>query len=163
MFVKQDYSENLVGSYQILLEQLKYLIEGEKNCIANLANASALLNQFLTDINWVGFYLNIEDELVLGPFQGLPACIRISYNKGVCGKCASTKETVVVKNVHEFSTHIACDAQTNSEIVIPIIDNKKHLIGVLDIDSPSFDRFTDLDKEYLEKFVDILTKGLEKD
>jgi len=160
MFVKQQYSENIETSYQLLLQQFTYLIEDEIDLIANLANASALLNQFLPDINWVGFYLSKNDELVLGPFQGLPACIRIPYHKGVCGLCATTKETVVVQNVHEFSGHIACDANTNSEIVIPIVNKNKQLIGVLDIDSPSINRFTDLDKTYLEKFIKILVEHL---
>jgi GAF domain-containing protein len=156
MFQKQRYSNNLEENYINVIQQLSHLIEGENDLIANLANASALLNQFLDDINWVGFYINKNDELVLGPFQGLPACIRIPFNRGVCGKCASTKSIVVVKNVHEFPGHIACDSASNSEIVIPLIDNNSTLIGVLDIDSPLLDRFSEIDKIYLEKFVQVL-------
>ena len=156
MFVKENYSNNLDEAYQLLLKQLKALIANETDLIANLANASALLNQFLKDINWVGFYLLKDNELVLGPFQGLPACIRIPLNKGVCGLCASTRETIIVDNVHEFEGHIACDPNSNSEIVIPIIDKNDHLIGVLDIDSPKFKRFSSIDKKYLKEFVKIL-------
>ncbi len=163
MFVKEKYTNNLHESYQILLGQLESLINDEDDLIANLANASALLNQFLTDINWVGFYLNKDNELVLGPFQGLPACIRIPFNKGVCGYSARNLTTVVVDNVHQFEGHIACDANSNSEIVIPIITKNKQLIGVLDIDSPKFSRFTDIDKLYLEKFVEIIAKRIDKE
>ena len=120
-----------------------------------LSNAAALLNHFLDDINWVGFYLAKGQELVLGPFQGLPACIRIPFHKGVCGHAATTKQTVVVSNVHEFPGHIACDEATNSEIVIPLIKDDQ-LIGVLDIDSPVLNRFSEMDKKYLEQFVQIL-------
>ncbi|MBQ8993434.1 MAG: GAF domain-containing protein [Turicibacter sp.] len=127
--------------------------------MANLANASALLNQFLEDINWVGFYLAKRNELVLGPFQGLPACIRIPFTKGVCGHAATTKETVIVKNVHEFPGHIACDGATNSEIVIPIVKDGQ-LIGVLDIDSPILNRFSEIDQKYLEEFVQIIVKTI---
>ena len=105
-----------------------------------MSNASALLNQFLTDVNWVGFYLLKSDELVLGPFQGLPACIRIPIGKGVCGTAAQKRETIRVDDVHLFPGHIACDAASQSEIVIPIIKNDR-LIGVLDIDSPIKCRF----------------------
>mgnify|MGYP001954868426 CR=1 FL=1 len=162
MFGKENYSQDLNESYQILLKQLTSLIENEKDLIANLANASALLNQFLTNINWVGFYLYKENQLVLGPFQGLPACIRIPLNRGVCGYSASNKKTVVVDNVHEFEGHIACDANSKSEIVIPMIKGDK-LIGVLDIDSPIFNRFSEIDKKYLEHFVEILVNHIEKD
>lgn len=161
MFVKENYPNNLDEAYQLLLTQLKALTENETDIIANLANASALLNQFLTDINWVGFYLFKDNELVLGPFQGLPACIRIPLDKGVCGYCASTRQTVVVDNVHKFEGHIACDPNSNSEIVIPLIDKSDRLIGVLDIDSPKFNRFSDIDKKYLEEFVKILVLHIE--
>lgn len=160
MFVKQNYTDNIELSYPILLKQFELLIEDEPDIIANLANASALLNQFLENINWVGFYINKNDVLVLGPFQGFPACIRIPFYKGVCGYAATTKQTVVVKNVNDFSSHIACDAATKSEIVIPIIDKKGFLFGVLDIDSPEFNRFSEIDKKYLEDFVGILSNKL---
>jgi L-methionine (R)-S-oxide reductase len=161
MFQKVNYQANIEEGYQLVLQQLTYLIEGEKDQIANLSNASALLNQFLTDINWVGFYLNKEDELVLGPFQGLPACIRIPFHKGVCGHAASTKQTIVVENVHEFPGHIACDGATNSEIVVPLVDENGHLYGVLDIDSPSINRFNEVDAKYLEQFAQILVKSFQ--
>jgi len=155
MFVKRTYSDNLDENYQILLEQLQALISHETDLIANLANASALLNQFLTDINWVGFYLNKNNELVLGPFQGLPACIRIPFGQGVCGTAAQKKETIVVPDVHQFPGHIACDPESKSEIVVPLL-KRNQIIGVLDIDSPIYNRFSDNDKVYLEAFVKIL-------
>ena len=127
--------------------------------IANLANASALLFDTLEDINWAGFYNMEQGRLVLGPFQGKPACIEIPLNKGVCGAAASRGETVLVKNVHEFPGHIACDSASNSEIVIPI-RKKGAVVGVLDIDSPSIGRFTEDDKEGLERFVKILEREL---
>lgn len=132
---------------------------GESDLIANLSNASALLNVFLEEINWVGFYLVKDTQLVLGPFQGLPACIRIPFDKGVCGYVATTKQTALVQNVHEFVGHIACDSATNSEIVVPIIKDNE-LMGVLDIDSPLLNRFSKTDQHYLEKFVQILVESL---
>lgn len=155
MFEPITYNENRKESYQVLLQQLTALIEGEVDFTANLANAAALLNQFLDDINWVGFYLWKGEELVLGPFQGLPACIRIAYGKGVCGKAVEEKRTMLVPNVNEFPGHIVCDAASKSEIVVPLIDNVQ-VIGVLDIDSPVFDRFDELDQYYLEKFANLL-------
>jgi GAF domain-containing protein len=136
---------------------LTALIRDEEDWLANLANSSALLWMMLKDINWAGFYLYKNNELVLGPFQGKPACTRIELGKGVCGKAALAKETILVENVHEFPGYIACDSQSNSEIVVPIIKNNK-LIGVLDIDSPIYSRFDETDKKYLEEFVDILNK-----
>lgn len=139
----------------MLSKQLDALLTGEKNIIANLSNASALLNQFLDQINWVGFYLMEDNELVLGPFQGLPACVRIPLAKGVCGSAASTKETVIVPDVHAFPGHIACDAASQSEIVVPIVKDGV-LLGVLDIDSPIKERFSEQDKEGLEQFIQVL-------
>lgn len=158
MFHQLNYNPNRKDSYEQLLGQLKALIDGEENVIANLANATALLNQFLDRINWVGFYLldKGEHELVLGPFQGLPACVRIPLGKGVCGTVALQRETIVVPDVHQFPGHIACDAASRSEIVVPMIKDHQ-LVGVLDIDSPIQDRFDELDKHYLEKFVEILS------
>lgn len=155
MFHPTTYQGTLNENYETVLLQLKGLTYEESDLIANLSNAAALLNHFLDNINWVGFYLAKGEELVLGPFQGLPACIRIPFHKGVCGHAATTKETVVVKNVHEFPGHIACDGATNSEIVIPMIKDGQ-LIGVLDIDSPVLDRFNETDQKYLEQFVQIL-------
>lgn len=152
MFQTVNYSGDKVKDYELMIKQLQALSEDEKDPIAILSNASALLNQFLTEVNWVGFYLWKEDELVLGPFQGLPACIRIAYGKGVCGTAVKEKKTQRVKDVHQFPGHIACDGATNSEIVVPIILNNE-VYGVLDIDSPNVDRFDATDQKYLEKFV----------
>jgi GAF domain-containing protein len=135
------------------------LIHDEPSSIANLANASALLNSFLPDINWVGFYLYDGQELVLGPFQGLPACIRIPLNRGVCGTAAGERRTIVVDDVHEFPGHIACDAASNSEIVVPLIKNGE-LFGVLDIDSPLKGRFDHEERQFLEQFAAIISKSL---
>jgi GAF domain-containing protein len=148
-------------SYDLLLKQLQALVKDEKNVISILANASALLNEFLEDINWVGFYLyNKEDnELVLGPFQGKVACVHIPMNKGVCGTSAYLRKTQRVPDVHQFEGHIACDSASNSEIVIPIIVNDE-VFGVLDIDSPLFERFDENDQKYLEEFVRILAHSI---
>lgn len=147
------------NDYERLLNELDALLEGEKDVIANLANATALLNDFLTDINWVGFYIWKDNELVLGPFQGAPACVRISYGKGVCGTALQEKKTLRVKNVHDFPGHIVCDQASKSEMVIPLfIDHQPY--GVLDIDSPIYNRFDETDQWYLEKFVRILKKHI---
>jgi L-methionine (R)-S-oxide reductase len=159
MFKVEKYTGSREDGYSLVKKQLISLIEDEKNQIANLSNASALLNQFLERINWVGFYLMEEEDLVLGPFQGLPACVRIPVGKGVCGNAALKKETIRVPDVHQFPGHIACDAATQSEIVIPMIKNGQ-LIGVLDIDSPEKDRFDQLDQKHLEEFVSILVEHL---
>lgn len=157
MFHVENYKGTAQENYELVQKQLQALIDGENNFIANLSNASALLNVFFNDINWVGFYLYEKEtnQLVLGPFQGLPACIRIPIGKGVCGTSANLKETIVVENVHEFPGHIACDAASNSEIVVPMIKNGE-LIGVLDIDSPKLNYFSNIDKVGLERFVNIL-------
>ncbi|MFB4210635.1 GAF domain-containing protein [Shouchella sp. JSM 1781072] len=152
MFTTNTYSDNKKDAYELLLKQAKALLEDETSTLANYANASALLGQFLGDINWVGFYLLKENELVLGPFQGLPACTRISIGKGVCGTAVSKNQTMRVADVHAFPGHIACDAASNSEIVIPVRQNGT-VIGVLDIDSPIKDRFSEEDQVYLEQFV----------
>jgi len=155
MFTKIHYDGPIAEQYHSLTKQLDALLTGETDRIANLSNASALLNQFLTNINWVGFYILREDELVLGPFQGLPACVRIPTGRGVCGTAVARKETIVVKDVHEFPGHIACDAASQSEIVIPLIKNGE-VIGVLDIDSPIVNRFSKDDQDGLELFVHTL-------
>lgn len=155
MFQTSIYSGNQVKDYELLLQQTKALLDGEPDHIANLSNASALLNQLLENVNWVGFYIYKDNELVLGPFQGLPACIRIPYGKGVCGTAIETKETQVVADVNAFPGHIACDSASQSEIVVPLIVNNE-VYGVLDIDSPSTNRFDETDKEYIEKFAGIV-------
>ena len=141
--------------YKTLNEQLKSLIENVPYRIANLANASALLWQELEGLNWAGFYLMHEGALVLGPFQGKPACIRIALGKGVCGTAAQTGLTQRVENVHEFPGHIACDCASNSEIVVPIRCGGQ-VVAVLDLDSPLLARFTETDQAGLEAFVRIL-------
>lgn len=152
MFHVEKYEGSLEEKYRLLINQLDALLEGETDFIANLANASALLYQFLDDVNWAGFYLAKEGELVLGPFQGLPACVRIPFTKGVCGSAYSNKRIERVDDVHAFPAHIACDAASQSEIVLPISNNGE-IIGVLDIDSPKKSRFTDTDERYLQAFV----------
>ena len=144
--------------YSHLAVQLRSLLEGEHDLIANAANCAALLYHSLPDVNWAGFYLYKEGELVLGPFQGNPACMRIAMGKGVCGTAAELKQTVVVENVHEFPGHIACDSASNSEIVVPLIKNK-HLIGVLDLDSPSLARFDEDDAKGLNELVEIFIQA----
>ena len=124
----------------------------ETDAVANMANVSAVLFNYLENLNWAGFYILKNGQLVLGPFQGKPACVRIALGRGVCGTCAKTGQTQVVKNVHEFAGHIACDSASNSEIVIPVFKGKE-LWGVLDIDSPVLARFDETDKLYLEKIV----------
>lgn len=155
MFSQINYEGSVSTQYDTLAKQLDALLTGEKNQIANLSNASALLNQFLSNINWVGFYMIQDGELVLGPFQGLPACVRIPVGRGVCGTAVAQKETLVIEDVHAFPGHIACDAASQSEIVIPLISNDI-VIGVLDIDSPIKNRFTPEDKIGLERFVQTL-------
>ncbi len=135
--------------YALLESQLVALIDNETDAIANAANMSALLFNHLDDVNWVGFYVLRGDELVLGPFQGNTACVRIGMGKGVCGTAAETRETQRVADVHAFPGHIACDAASRSEIVIPLIRDG-HLVGVLDIDSPLPDRFSEDDQRGLE-------------
>ena len=159
MFTKSTYSQDVSESYTLLSKQLDALLSGETNVIANLSNASALLNQFFEQINWVGFYLIEDGMLVLGPFQGLPACVRIPIGKGVCGTAAETKETIIVPDVHAFPGHIACDAASQSEIVLPIVKNGQ-LIGVLDIDSPIKNRFSHEDAKGLEQFIQVLLKHI---
>jgi L-methionine (R)-S-oxide reductase len=136
--------------YTDLLAQLDSLVAGESNWIANLANISALLFDTLGKVNWAGFYLRERDELILGPFQGKPACIRIGFGKGVCGTAAQTRETQRVANVHDFPGHIACDSASLSEVVVPLLRDGE-VIGVLDIDSPIENRFDEIDQKYLEQ------------
>ncbi len=145
--------------YQRLTKQAVALLEGETNLIANLANLSALLNMELTELNWVGFYLMQENELVLGPFQGKPACVRIPVGRGVCGTAAAENKVQRVYDVHQFEGHIACDAASNSEIVIPFSLNGK-VAGVLDIDSPNIGRFSEIDEQGLTYLMSEVEKLL---
>lgn len=138
--------------YQLLLKQAQSLLEDEHDLIANMSNISALLFNNLPDVSYAGFYRYQNNELILGPFQGPVACMHIAIGKGVCGTAAKAKETQIVPDVHKFAGHIACDAATNSEIVIPIMKNEA-LIAVLDLDSKNFARFDDIDAEYLTKIA----------
>ncbi len=141
--------------YTLLQRQAEALLDGERDFLANCANLSALLFMEIEDVNWVGLYFMRDGELVVGPFQGKPACTRIALGSGVCGTAAKTREIQVVENVHEFDGHIACDGASNSEIVLPIIRNGE-LLGVLDIDSPNFGRFSQHDAQGLQVLVDTL-------
>ncbi|MCD8763200.1 GAF domain-containing protein [Staphylococcus hominis] len=148
-------------NYNLLGKQLASLIEDETNLIAILSNTSALLNDNLDQINWVGFYLIENNELILGPFQGHPACVHISIGKGICGTAVANNQTQLVDDVNTFPGHIACDANSKSEIVVPIhVDNE--IIGVLDIDAPITQRFSKGDQQGLEEIVSILEHQLSK-
>lgn len=144
--------------YQSLLQATRALLAAETDPIANAANTAALLFNTLPGLNWAGFYILHGDTLVLGPFQGKPACVRIAIGKGVCGSAAQKQETLVVKDVHAFPGHIACEAASNSEIVVPLIKNGK-LWGVLDIDSPLPARFDDTDRRFLEELAGLFTQS----
>jgi L-methionine (R)-S-oxide reductase len=146
--------------YRDIHQQAAGLTHGETDMIANMANISALLWMYLQDINWAGFYLLKGEELVLGPFQGKPACIRIPLGKGVCGTAAASGKTQLVEDVHQFAGHIACDAASNSEIVLPIFKNNE-LIAVLDIDSPLVARFDQDDALGLQAIVDVIQATLD--
>lgn len=141
-------------SYAEIAAQLRSLLEGECDFIANAANFASLLFHSLPDLNWAGLYLYKDGELVLGPFQGKPACVRIAIGKGVCGTAAERRETVLVDNVHEFPGHIACDSASNSEIVVSLVKDDR-LLGVLDLDSPSFSRFNEEDAAGLNELAAI--------
>jgi len=154
MHVSRESGE-AAGAPRNLIGELEALLAGETNRIANLANASALLNRHLDRINWVGFYLKEGDELVLGPFQGLPACVRIPVGRGVCGTAAAQKRTVVVDDVHRFAGHIACDPASRSEIVVPMIRDGE-VVGVLDVDSPEPARFGPLERQLMERAVGVI-------
>jgi len=145
--------------YRQVNEQVASLISGEKDLIANMANISALLFNQLSDVNWAGFYRVINNELVLGPFQGNVACIRIPVGTGVCGTAVQMATTQRIADVHQFSGHIACDAASNAEIVIPVKRNNK-VIAVLDIDSIAFDRFDQEDQQGLESLVNLLEQNI---
>jgi len=145
--------------YRDLASALEGLITGEPDPIANMANAAALIFETLPDVNWAGFYRNVGGELVLGPFQGRPACIRIAFGSGVCGVAAETRQVQRIDDVHAFAGHIACDTASNSEIVVPLIRDGD-LLGVLDIDSPKPGRFTEEDEAGCVKLGEILSKVL---
>jgi L-methionine (R)-S-oxide reductase len=158
--LNEQQASSKSGLYADLAMQLRSLLAGERDSIANAANFSSLLFHSLPEINWAGLYLLKDGELVLGPFQGKPACVRIVVGSGVCGTAAAQRQAILVDNVHEFPGHISCDSASNSEIVVPIIKNDQ-LIGVLDIDSPSFGRFNEEDARGLNELVEIFVKSTE--
>jgi L-methionine (R)-S-oxide reductase len=143
------------AEYAALARALAALLDGEHDWIANLANTAALLYTELADLNWAGFYLLKEGELVLGPFQGKPACVRIPLGKGVCGTAAAQRRSIIVADVHQFPGHIACDSASNSELVVPLIRGDQ-LLGVLDLDSPQFARFDDEDRWGVEEIARVV-------
>jgi GAF domain-containing protein len=145
--------------YRDLASALEGLVAGESDAVANMANAAALIFETLPDVNWVGFYRNLDGELVVGPFQGRPACIRIAFGEGVCGAAAASRQVQRIEDVHAFPGHIACDSASNSEIVLPLLRDGK-LLGVLDIDSPKFGRFTEEDEAGLRPIAELLSKTL---
>ena len=147
-------------NYEIMIEQLEGLCQSPEYLITLLSNTSALLKQSMEDLNWAGYYIMKDAKLILGPFQGLVACEKIEVGKGVCGTAVKERKTILVKNVHEFPGHIACDSASNSEIVVPIIIDDE-VWGVLDIDSPSLNRFDETDQKYLEQAVEIITNAIQ--
>ena len=160
MFTPTAVSSDVLSNYEQLRSQAIALIEADVPMVTNVANLVALLAYYVPDLNWVGVYFLEGDTLYLGPFQGLPACTTIEIGKGVCGTAAAQQQTMNVKDVHQFEGHIACDGASNSELVIPIIKDNE-LLGVLDIDSPLFDRFQAMDQTQLEQLVKEFTSKLE--
>ena len=146
-------------TYRQLQQAAAALTDGEPDPVANMANVAALLGDFLPDLNWAGFYRVVDGELVLGPFVGRPACIRIPFGKGVCGTAAADGETQLVEDVHAFPGHIACDSETNSELVVPVVRNGA-VIAVIDLDSPSLSRFDDEDREGIEGLAEIISERI---
>lgn len=160
MFTSESLSGPKPDQYAQLLEQARALVHGERDRVANAANLSALVYHSLPGLNWVGFYLFDGTELVVGPFQGLPACIRIPLDKGVCGAAATTRQTQRIADVHAFPGHIACDSASNSELVVPLVGGDGQLIGVFDLDSPHFDRFDADDQRGLEAIAQAFVESL---
>ncbi len=146
------------GIYTDVAEELRSLLDRERDFIANASNLSSLVYHSIPDLNWAGFYLHKDGELILGPFQGKPACVRIKIGKGVCGTAAQLRQPVIVANVHEFPGHIACDSASQSEIVIPLI-KEDSLLGVFDVDSPIVGRFDDEDARGLHELIEILIQS----
>jgi GAF domain-containing protein len=149
-------------AYRELISELTSLLEGERDWVANAANTSALLFERMESLNWIGFYFLRGEELIVGPFQGRPACVRIALGKGVCGTSAARRETIVVPDVHAFPGHIACDAASNSEIVVPLFVADK-VVGVLDADSPVLGRFDDDDRNGLEEIARVFVRATDLD
>lgn len=159
MFTASTLTGNKTEQYAQLLEQARALMAGEPDRIANAANLSALVYHALPDLNWVGFYLYDGTELVVGPFQGLPACVRIPLDKGVCGAAARTRRTQRIDDVHAFPGHIACDSASNSELVVPLIADDGRLLGVFDLDSPKPARFDADDQAGLEALANAFVQA----
>ncbi|MFA5036337.1 MAG: GAF domain-containing protein [Candidatus Izemoplasmatales bacterium] len=155
MFTNSQLSKNQASNYDLLLDNLKGYLDKDVPIISNLANMSAIIRYFFDDINWAGFYLAKDDHLLLGPFQGLPACTQIPMGKGVCGIAAKNQKPLIINDVADFPDHIVCDSNSRSEIVIPIIKNNT-LFGVLDLDSPYLARFGETERLILEKAVALL-------
>ncbi len=149
-------------NYQLMLDVIKSFLSTEPDIIANLSNISSVIRVYIDRLNWAGFYILKGNQLVLGPFQGQPACIRINLGQGVCGKAALEGNIILVENVHEFPGHIACDAETNSEIVVPLFKGNV-VYGVLDLDSPQLNRFTELEYKYLKQVGELISGFLTAD
>ncbi|NOT42442.1 MAG: GAF domain-containing protein [Alphaproteobacteria bacterium] len=158
MFAVEKVSGTKAEIYKELVRQTRGLLHGERDLVANAANVAALIWQFVPDLNWAGFYFLKGDELVLGPFQGKPACVRIAVGKGVCGTAAARRETVLVEDVHAFPGHIACDSASNSELVVPLVKDGE-VRGVLDLDSSLFSRFDAEDRRAFEALVVAFVEG----
>lgn len=159
MFVVETFSGSQEEMHDELVRQAQGLLQGERDLVANAANLSALIWQIVPDLNWAGFYFMKKGELVLGPFQGKPACVRIPVGKGVCGGAVARRETMLVRDVHEFPGHIACDAASNSELVVPLIKNGR-VHGVLDLDSPKLARFDADDQAGIEALAAIWLRSV---
>ena len=160
MFQANTLSGDKADQYAQLLEQARGLMHGERDRTANAANLSALVYHALPDLNWVGFYFFDGTELVVGPFQGHPACVRIALGRGVCGTAAQTRQTQLVRDVHAFEGHIACDAASQSEIVVPLVKANGQLLGVWDVDSPVVDRFDDQDQAGMEALCAVFMEAV---
>jgi GAF domain-containing protein len=158
--IKNNTAANKSEQYAELVEQARAMLAGEPSLVANAANFSALVFNSLPDLNWAGFYLYDGTELVVGPFQGKPACIRIAIGRGVCGTAAQTRETQVIRDVHSFDGHIACDAASQSEIVVPLIKADGTLLGVWDVDSPSVARFDEEDRVGMEALCKVFMEAV---
>lgn len=158
--LKTSTTADKAALYDELVTQARGLLHGERDRIANAANFAALVWHMLPDINWCGFYFFDGTELVVGPFQGKPACVRIAMGKGVCGTAAATRDTQVVADVHEFPGHIACDAASRAEIVVPLVDGHNKLIGVWDVDSPLVHRFDTIDRLGMERLCEVFLQSL---
>jgi L-methionine (R)-S-oxide reductase len=162
MFVVETFSGSQEEMHDELLRQAQGLLQGERDLVANAANLSALIWQIVPDLNWAGFYFMKKGELVLGPFQGKPACVRIPIGKGVCGGAVAQRESMLVRDVHAFPGHIACDAASNSELVVPLIKNGR-VHGVLDLDSPKLGRFDEVDQKGFERLVSLFVAATDLD